>query len=342
MNVADSNKCIGYLKYSGDNLDAGIFDLRKSVEALQGFDEVLRYFLVKEEPALATTTFDVPVRIQKGSWIVEIPQLAEIPNILQASATIVGGGVVATTYLKGVAKKAASDGLFETGPAKDMKVLVSSAMKCIYWVIKIAKHLGSFNKKDIKTSIDNSDPSKIYVEITNSNGEKLRIKKKYFDFFVRCPEKLFAKNASLINSQRTLEVGVCEANSVKSVSISNEHKYVFYEDTDEVLLFPQLKHGQYVELEGGITRANERTNTLGFEYKKHIITCRPSIAHGNIVDFKEKIISTSSDHLYLPVRIVGYVDREGPNGEIKERPQIVFSDIIPLEQSSNNLSLLDL
>ena len=39
-------KYIGYLKYSGKSVEDGLMDARKSAEALLGFDEVLRYFIL--------------------------------------------------------------------------------------------------------------------------------------------------------------------------------------------------------------------------------------------------------------------------------------------------------
>lgn len=117
-------KYIGYLKYSGKSVESGLLDVRKSAEALLGFDEILRYFLLKEDPTLKEIDFEIPVRIKKGSWEALIPETIE-------GWILAGGGITATTYLAAMAKKAGTDGLFETGPAKDIKKTFKASLVAI-------------------------------------------------------------------------------------------------------------------------------------------------------------------------------------------------------------------
>ncbi len=167
------------------------------------------------------------------------------------------------------------------------------------------------------------------------------VPKKYIDLYLACPEKLFSKNAGIIENERTLEFGVVEDGKEKKVSITEKQKSIFYTKGDEEdILFPELVHGQSIELEGEITRGNEKTNTLGFEYKGHILTCKPS--NGHIVNFKNKIISQLEDHFFPLIKIIGIIDRTDENHLFKEkRPQIIFSDIIPLEKIKKKPSLFD-
>jgi hypothetical protein len=98
---------------------------------------------------------------------------------------------------------------------------------------------------------------------------------------------------------------------------------------------PELIHGQFVELEGEITRATENTNTIGFRYKDHILVCKPK--YGIIAKFKESIISNDNNHFFPKVLLKGQVDRTNKNGDFKEKkPQILFFEIIPLKSENQN------
>jgi hypothetical protein len=84
-------------------------------------------------------------------------------------------------------------------------------------------------------------------------------------------------------------------------------------------LFLELVHNQYVELDGHVSRANENTNTIGFVYKGHVLTCIPH--QGNINIYKTQIFSNCV--------IKGYVDRIDAQGNIVEKkPRIKFIDLV--------------
>ncbi len=317
---------IGYLKYSGKSVENGLLDIRKSAEALSGFDEILRFFLEREDLSLVGVQFEIPVRIKKGSWEVLVPILEKLVSPEGAC------GAVVTAYGLSVANKAGSDGFLESGPAKDIQKSLKAALTAAQWVIKIASHIATFTKKKFEEAkIHRDDKNKVFIDIPNEQGEMLRVEKKYFDLFLKCPEKLFSKNAGLVENDRILALGVYEGKERREVSITEKQKMIFYrEEEPEGILFPELKHGEPVELEGGITRGNEKTNTLGFEYCGHILTCKP--ARGSITTYKDNIISNDNDRIFLPVRIKGTVSRKDKHGELKEKkPMIVFTDITPIE-----------
>ena len=329
----EEEKYIGYLKYSGKSVEDGLLDARKSAEALLGFDEILRFFLLKEDPALAEIDFEIPVRIKKGSWEALIPETI-------GGWILAGGGIVATTsYLTSVAKKAGTDGFLETGPAKDIKKTFSNSIKGAQWAIRIASHLKNFSKKKLGNAKIQHKGQEITIIIPNEKNEYLEVPQKYWDLFLVCPEKLFSKNVKIIQSERNLEIGVFENGEDKKVSISEEEKSVFCsEDDDEEIILPELKHDQFVELEGEITRATESANSIGFRYQNHTIVCKPQ--SGSIAQFKNKIVSQQDNHLFPKVKIRGRIDRKDKNGEFKEkRPQIFFSEIIPIETDDNRQSL---
>ena len=322
--MTQEEKYIGYLKYSGKSVENGLLDARKSAEALLGFDEILRYFLLKEDPSLKEIDFEIPVRIRKGSWEALIPETIQ-------EWILVGGGIVGTTYLTAAAKKAGIDGLFETGPAKDVKKIFKTSLVAIQWVIKIASHTGSIANKKFKNVKIEQKNGEYFVKIPNDKNKYLEVPYKCLNLFVKCPEKLFSKNAKIIQAERTLEFGVFENGQESKVSVSEKDKFIFYsqEDDDEVIL-PELKHGQFVELEGEITRTTESTNSIGFRYKDHTIVCKPQSK--NIAQFKNKIVSQEDDHFFSKVKIKGQIDRTDKNEEFKEkRPRIFFTEINPLE-----------
>jgi hypothetical protein len=102
------------------------------------------------------------------------------------------------------------------------------------------------------------------------------------------------------------------------------------QDTDEIL-FPELTHGLPVSLDGIVTCGNEMSNTIGFWYKNHVLTCFPTSR--NIVRFKK--------HLFLKCRIHGEITRLDKNGRpLEKRPKIRFERLETLsneEQFAINL-----
>lgn len=314
-------KYIGYLRYSGTSVEDGFLDARKSADALLGFDEILRYFLIKEDTSLKDVNFEIPVKIGKGSIVLWVC------------------GIAVTAYLTKSAQEAATKGFLNTATARDTEMIVRGALKSAQWVIKIGSHLGSLALKEFKSGLIIQETQ--VVELLNDNNESLRVPKKYIDLYRECPQKLFSKNAGIIESDRTLELGVFDGGVVEKVSISEKHKNIYYsrtEDDNSDIIFPELKQGQFVELEGEITRATESMNTIGFRYNEHVLICKPS--QGTIADFKQKAISKRENHFFPKVRIIGVIDRTSENGEFKERrPQIIFSDIVTLELGDSNQRL---
>lgn len=328
--IAESNveEYIGYLKYSGKSVEGGFLDTKKSAEALLGFDEILRYFILEDNPELKNVDYEIPVRVKKGTWGIWIP----------AGLTIWFAG----KYLGSMATKAGSDGFFETGPSKDIQKMFKGSIIAAQWAIKIGSHVGTFAKRKFENIKIDQTKNEPIIKISNEQGKVLEVPKKYFDIYVKCPEKIFSKNAGLIEQERTLEIGVIEKGIEEKVFVTEKEKSIFYtkKDEEEGTLFPELKHNQYVELEGFVTRGNEKTNTIGFEYNGHILTCKPE--NRNIATFKNKIISQLENHFFPLIKIIGRIDRTDENHLFKNsRPMVIFSDIIPLEKTDNKQSLFD-
>ena len=58
---------IGYLKYSGSKTRNGVMAARDAADALLGLDEIVRYFVITENPSLENKDFEIPVLVNKGS-----------------------------------------------------------------------------------------------------------------------------------------------------------------------------------------------------------------------------------------------------------------------------------
>lgn len=310
------NDSLGYLSYSGESIQDGIFDARQSATALLGFDNLMRYFIKIENPELKDVDFNFPVKVKEGSWIIEIPN--NIGNILQ-----IGGGVLLGVYLYEVAKQAGKDGFLETGPVKDAKKIVQAAINLVKWCVKIRKHI---KNKHIQEIIDLTNDT---VKLSADN-EILEVPIKIYTLYTKLPNGIFNNISEAISENISLTIGErVEDGKFEKESITYTDKSYFYTKSDIAsdILFPELKDGQYVELDGEITRNNGKTNTIGFEYKGHILTCEPE-QNQPLTKYKNQIISKSDDRFFSSVTIYGRIDRSEGTGN---RPKIKFTKIIPKE-----------
>ncbi len=326
-------KYIWYFKYHWSLVEDWIMDARKSAEALLWIDQLMRYFMIREYPTLQQYELEIPVRIKKWSWE------ALIPDTIQWWIALTWWGAFFTWYVGSIAVKAWSDGLLETWPVKDLMKIAKWSILIIQWIIKIASHLGRMGIK----KFENAELRKIwdedYVVILNDLWERLKVPRKYLEEYSKCPEKILSKNAYIIEENREFTVGFFQETGDKlEVSINSGDRDIFYYESEDDILFPELEHWKYVELEGEITRWNEKTNTIGLQYQKHILTCKPM--SWNIATFKEQIISREDGHFFPPVVIKWIVDRTDKKWWFKEKkPMIIFSEISVIESDDWVLKL---
>lgn len=314
----ENQEKIWYLKYSWDSVQEWAFDMKKSAEALLGFDEMLRYFVSKEEPLLANVPYEIPTNIKKGSW--EIALLAMSVISIQK-------------YLNSMASTAWKDWFLETWGAKDVSKIFKWALSSIQWIIKIRAHRKDKNRKieHLKFRNDNQE-----VGIPNQAGEYLFVPKKYLNQYTEFPEKIFTKNTKLIEKDRVLEIGFIEADgTVKDVKLTENEKYYFYEEeNEESTILPELVHWVHVEVEGEITRTTENRNTIWFRYNWHVLTCKP--LNKSLAYFKDKIVSHDEGHIFSKVKMIGRVDRVDTDGEHKDKkPMILFTEIENIESDTS-------
>ena len=302
-----SEECLIKVKYVGEKAEDGIMDARASGEALLGFDEMVRYAICKHEPALKRVHFELPVKVQKGSWEIILPPAMK---------------VALTAFLVGLATQAAKDGLLESGPVKDAKKILSGAGKALSWFIRITKHIKTI--EDERYTIGSKTQSGVVIEIINEDGKSLMVPVECFEFFKEAPKNLLERNTMIIEEGRELAF---ETEGEEPVSITVEEKGIYVDskgvDEDGIVL-PELEHGEEVELEGQITRTNEEKKTIGFRYKGHVLEAFPE--DRNLEKHKSQIVSDGAEHIFSEqVKVIGVVDREDMNGNFKyKKPRIAF------------------
>jgi len=150
----------------------------------------------------------------------------------------------------------------------------------------------------------------------------------FYELFLEAPPKLLSGLVGPVENERILTIGRKREGSVEEVTITLQEKAIFYQPIDDLAeaLFPELIHGQSVAIDGVVTRENGTANSLGFRYRDHILTCYPRT--GSVVRFKE--------HLFLPCRIIGQIDRSDDHGGTSDpRPKIIFDDLRLLEDESS-------
>ncbi len=311
---------IGSFRYKGKLVEGGVLDARSGSRALIGIDNVLKFFITQERPDLVGTPLPIPVKIQEGSWEALIPET--IGGWITGAA-----GLVVTAYATTAANKIAEHDFKDKG----IKDVAKDALICIQWLIKIGKHLGHL-------AIRNLEKAKLetpgLIEITNKDGHVLQVPISIFKRLLSCPKNALSDLACVIEVERTLEVVVNQGESTISVEVKRSERAIFYDESEDAdLLFPELIHGMIVELGGVVTRGNEMSNTIGFHYNGHILTCVPK--SGSIVRFKT--------HLFLPCKIYGEVSRADKKGNsIENRPKIIFESLEIIPQSTEQLNLFPL
>lgn len=319
---------LAYIKFEGALIEQGYLDARKSAEVLLGIDEVIRYFLYQIDKEFQNVEFEIPVRIRKGSWETLIPS-----TISEWIITAAGAGL--TTYATTALKKLAENDFKDKG----VKDILKKVIKSVKWVIKISKHVKTLLQKHF-TEVDFKEVNgETLIGIRNLDGEIIFVPLEYLEMYRNCPEKLFSKLTKIIEEERELEIGFNPSvpldsdDTERSVRVSVNDKYIFTKsEEDDSILFPELVHNQYIEIEGHVSRGNENSNTIRFEYLKHILTCYPS--QGNIKNYKSL--------LFTNCIIKGYVDRLGDDGNINEKkPRIRFVDLIEIPPKGGQLGLFE-
>lgn len=309
---------IGQIRYTGEAVADGLLDARKAAQALNGFDGALRFLVCLQDQGLSQADFEIPVRLRKGSWEALIPEAI-------GKWILLAVGTVATTYGAAAAKRMAENDFREIG----IRDVVKNSLRALQWIVRIGKHLGSIGIRTFgNITWRNSNTE---AGIANEGGDLLFVPVDILKLYGACPIDILSSMAALVDEDRELRVGVYEDDGLEEVVVTQDEKHIFCRGAEEgEVLFPELAHGQEVELDGLVTRGNERANSIGFLFSDHVLTCYPR--EGKIVRFKSA--------LFLKCRIVGTVSRTDASGRPEDpRPKIIFDTVFPTEIGSSQPTL---
>lgn len=318
-----------YIKYEGENIQGGLFGVRDAADALLGFDVALRYVLEKELPELRRIKYDIPVKIREGSWEGLLPdQIEQYIQVVQAIGIKGVLNVSLAVYLTRLASQAATEGLFSTGVAKDVKRAFELAVRVVQGAIAYVKHLKGYERDPgtVKLSKDGSQ-----VIVYNKEGVPLSIDAELYERIRKCPKRLLCGLAKPVIAGRKLHIGLRHGKVWTDQIIEEKDRILFCDEEEMVDELPELVDGESVSVDGVVVRANEKEQSFGLQYKNHVITCKP-VKGKTIVMFKEGIISHSSGKLYhTNVTVHGTVERVTEEGNYKTKPRIFVSEVIPID-----------
>ncbi|EGQ7779550.1 hypothetical protein ATN50_00070 [Vibrio parahaemolyticus] len=315
----EQEKYLGYIKYDGELVEDGLMDARRQAKALLAYDGAIRELISKQAPDLKHIDFEIPMRVQKGSWEALVPET--VAGWAQA-----GLGVVATAYFSKAASKMAEKDFENFG----FTSIFSKALDGLKWFARISKHLGETGKQDLSNlKFKNNNE---LIGIPNNSGEYIYVPKPALDLYLDSNSKLLEELARNIAEGRSLKIGTYSDGVKDEVTIGKQDKAIFCkddsEDDDEVLVLPELVHGATVVIEGEVTRENKTSNSLGFKYLGHILTAYPDV--GSVVKYKPL--------LFLRCKLVGTVSRLDEKGRIAaKRPKLIVSHLEALEQTNGDL-----
>lgn len=304
----ENNAEVGFVKYEGDAVLPGILDAGKAGLALTGLDELLRYFNAKQSADLAKADYEVPIQVRAGSW---------------EAVIIAGASAFALAYLGRAGNEMAKSDFEGVG----LKDVFKKSLKAAIYLIRLAKHttkLKGWLLENVKWRNDNTE-----VGIPNKEGEYEYVPVEFLKWYATMPPQIFRKMAEVVEKERSLIVGVFDRGVLVQEKITIREKRIFVmgtdEEIDEEFLFPELEQGMIVKLEGRLTRGNAETNSLGLDYKGHILNCVPEA--GSVVQYKPA--------LFLRCIVEGTVTRLNKTHVVAERkPTIIFKRITPLENDS--------
>lgn len=315
----EQEKYLGYIKYDGELVESGLMDARRQAKALLAYDGAIRELISKQAPDLKHIDFEIPMRVQKGSWEALVPET--VAGWAQA-----GLGVVATAYFSKAASKMAENDFENFGfTSVFQKHLMGSSGLSV-----LANTSEKLVKKTFQTSSLKTTTSSLgYL---TRKGNTYMVPKPALDLYLDSNSKLLEELARNVAEGRTLKIGTYNDGVKDEVTIGKKDKAIFCkddnEDDEEMLVLPELVHGTTVVIEGEVTRENKTSNSLGFKYLGHILTAYPDV--GSVVKYKPL--------LFLRCKLVGIVSRTDEKGQMTaKRPKLIVSHLEALEQTNRDL-----
>ncbi len=228
---------------------------------MTGFGEALRYFNSQQNNIFAELEYEIPIKTQKGSW----------EMVLYAAGAI--GGAFSLAYAKKAGEKMAENDFKDIGLKDVFQISMNAILKLID-VMKKAKGTVDFSRAKM-LAINGV----IYARINLADDSFIDIEAKYHQWYKMMPQDILYKITSIISKDRIMEIGVKNNGRIdKSVVTESEKNYfipILEDEQEEDLLFPELRHGDYVNITGSLIRGNQSANSLGLRYQGHVINCTP-------------------------------------------------------------------
>lgn len=300
---------VGFIKYQGSSVPLGIMNAGSAGMALIGLDEAVRFFNEQQSPEFAKIDYEIPVKVTDGSWVAWV-----------LGAVGGGAGAFALGYLKKAGEKMAENDFKDVG----LKDVIKKSLEAMMCFVNLVKHTGRNQGWDTDKLVwkDNNR----LVGVPNHEGELVFLPVEYFKWYMSLPPRIISKLTEAVTQERSLTIGVKDGQSYREATVTVTEKVLFSsEDFDlenEDILFPELAHGDPVKLEGKLTRGNESSNSVGFEYGGHILNCIPD--HGSIRKFKPA--------LFLHCVVEGTITRLTKQRVVAEKkPTIILHKVVPLE-----------
>ena len=312
----EENDYIGYMKFYGENVANGVIQADVAGAALLGFDECIKFFNRKQIPAINLFNYKIPVKTEEGSWIVWV---------LGAAGT--GVGIFVASYLKKAGEKMAENDFKDIG----ISDVIGKSIDAIRNLVELIKHKkGNLDWKNENHKIEERDGG-YFVLIKNDNGQVIYIPVEQYEWFKDMPKKSLEKMVQGVATGQNLSIGVKKNDKFESTEITLKERELFLsaeEDEVDEIVFPELEHGSYAQLEGKLIRGNEKTNSLGFEYIGVILNCHPE--KGSIRQYKSA--------LFLKCIIRCYISRAMKNNQnLDKKPTLFLENVEPLESDQFEL-----
>lgn len=301
---------VGYIKYSGRDVEKGVIDAGSAGSALLGLDEALRYFNVQQSPDFAALQYDIPVKTRQGSW-----------EALVLGGIVTIGGAFVIGYAKKAGEKLAENDFKDVS----LKPIFKKSMLALQTFAKLVKH--TRRSRGWETARFFMDKPDAEVVVLNDHGEKLKVPFEFFQWYQQMPPRLLLRMTSVVRAERVLTIGLAGDAPNDEVFIAERDKPFFDErsddEDDDEILFPELIHGKAATLTGRLIRGSEASNSIGLEYEGHIINCVP--LRGNVRQYKAA--------LFLRCRVSGRVTRHAKSRFVAERrPTLIIEKVVILEK----------
>lgn len=258
----------GFIRVDDDSIVNGTIDIDTVENIVKGTREALTFFIKTQDKELSREkALNFPIQTREGCWEIILPVAAYV------------GGAASRTLTKGLEAYTTRHGTLAADKKfakKDLQDIYKQAFTNLQAVIKIAQHLNTVsNKKSLNLKQYNMKTGKGLL--MNDRGNAITVTLDELSIFTACPDKILRSITSVVTDKRTVSIGYQSNGIVSQEVIDIDSKEIFApeEESNEPVL-PELQDGQHVKLVGFVRRGNQNTNTIGFEYSGHTITCEPN------------------------------------------------------------------